>query len=259
MAHEKPHSFLKGGGAWTLRTKRSLLAQIRAWRDKPDAAGMQAAGINKLVWALMEQYFPGVNPANIAPQDLMHALADGITRHEAVWLLYMLHSRDHLKLPMVNHAILKYPWPRDCRVPRLPDNVKDGENGNFPRQQATLGLSASQTFTFALHRYGSMRCHSPDTLTTRLPSACSIALLSPLLSDEAKQTPYWKAWVAHVRMLEMSLRSSFSLADVTRLDELIMEHHRLFLRVRVPQCVSLCVTPQHTHVLHGTLPCDFEY
>ena len=61
----------------------------------------------------------------------------------------------------------------------------------------------------------------------------SIALLSPLLSDEAKKTPYWKAWVAHVRVLEMSLRSSFSLADVTLLDQCITEHHRLFLKVRV--------------------------
>ena len=64
----------------------------------------------------------------------------------------MLHSRGHLKFPAVNDAILKYRWPRDCRVPRLPDNVKDGEAGGYPRQQATLGLSASQTFTFALHR-----------------------------------------------------------------------------------------------------------
>ena len=152
MAHEKPHSFLKGGGAWTLRDQRSLLAHIRAWRQQPVAADMQAAGVNKLEWALMDKYFPGVNPANIAPQDIMHLLADGITRHEAAWLIYMLHSRGHLKLGAVNDAIREYRWPRDCRVPRLPDNVKDGENGNFPRQQATLGLSASQTFTFAMHR-----------------------------------------------------------------------------------------------------------
>jgi hypothetical protein len=70
----------------------------------------------------------------------------------------------------------------------------------------------------------------------------SIALLSPLLSDEAKKTPYWKAWVAHVRVLEMSLRSSFSLADVTLLDQCITEHHQLFLKVRVTQCVPPRVT-----------------
>ena len=152
MSHEKPHSFLRGDGKWQLRKQSSLLQKTREWTDKPNAAEMQAAGVNKLVWALMEKYFPDVNPATIAPQDSMHLLADGITRHEAAWLLYMLHSRDHLKLHIVNEKISKYHWPRDCRVPRLPDNVKDGESGNFPRQQATLGLSASQTFTFAMHR-----------------------------------------------------------------------------------------------------------
>ena len=53
-----------------------------------------------------------------------------------------------------------------------------------------------------------------------------------------------------MRVLEMSLRSSFSLADVTCLDELIMEHHRLFLKVRVTSvfllgytvCFSVCYT-----------------
>lgn len=152
MAHEKPHSFLQGDGVWKLRDRRSLLAMIRQWRDKADAGAMQGAGVNKLWWALMEQFFPGINPATIAPQDIMHCLADGITRHEGAWLLYMLHSRGYLKLPAVNKAIQEYRWPRDCRVPVLPDNVKDGEAGSFPRQQATLGLSASQTFTFALHR-----------------------------------------------------------------------------------------------------------
>ena len=185
MAHEKPHSFLKGGGAWTLRTQRALLAQTLRWRDHPDAAEMQAAGVNKLVWALMEQYFPGVNPANIAPQDIMHLLADGITRHEAAWLLYMLHSRGHLKLPAVNEAILTYrSWPRDCRVPRLPDNVKDGENGSFPRQQATLGLSASQTFTFALHRYSSMIRKRTVLSYTDLAAACCIQHCASVTSSE---------------------------------------------------------------------------
>lgn len=125
---------------------------IKEWRHCPKPADMQAAGVNKLYWALCEEYFPGINPANIAPQDIMHTLADGITRHEGAWLLYMLHSRGHLKLEQVNELIGNYRWPRDARVPKLPDSVKEGENGGYPRQTAVLGLSASQTFTFALHR-----------------------------------------------------------------------------------------------------------
>ena len=153
MAHETPHSFFSQGCKWKQRNAQALLAQIREWRACEDSAAMQAAGVNKLEWALMDKYFPGINFANIAPQDIMHTFADGITRHEAAWMLYMFHSRGYLKLAVVNDAILKYQWPRDCRVPRLPDNVKDGETGNFPRQSATLGLSASQTFTFAIHRH----------------------------------------------------------------------------------------------------------
>lgn len=152
MAHEKPHSFFKGGGMWKLRERRSLLAMIKAWRDRPNASEMQGAGVNKLFWALMEEHFPGINPANIAPQDIMHLFADGITRHEGAWLIYMLHSRGYLKFDEANAAIREYNWPRDCRVPQMPANVKDGESGNYPRQSATLGMSASQTFTFAIHR-----------------------------------------------------------------------------------------------------------
>lgn len=74
----------------------------------------------------------------------------------------------------------------------------------------------------------------------------SIALLAPHLSDEAKETPYWKAWVAHARVLEMALRSSFSLADVTRLDELIVVHHALFLKVSISMCYTMCSSTCYT-------------
>ena len=55
-------------------------------------------------------------------------------------------------------------------------------------------------------------------------------MLSPLLTENAKRTPYWKSWVAHVRVLEMALRNSYSLADVATFDELIMKHHKLFIK-----------------------------
>ena len=70
-----------------------------------------------------------------------------------------------------------------------------------------------------------------------------MALLGPHLSEAAKQTPYWRSWVAHVRLLEMALRHSFSLADVTKLDELVQAHHRALLRVRRDTaCNTVCDT-----------------
>lgn len=162
-------------------------------------------------FALMEKFFPGINFTNISPQDIMHLFADGITRNEGAWLLYMLHSRGYLRLAEVNALIRNYRWPRATAVPQIPQSVEDGVTGRYPRKEATLGMSASQTFVFAQH---------------------SIALLSPKLSEEAKKTPYWRSWVAHVAVLEVALRDEFHPTDVSLLDERIQQHHRLFLKVK---------------------------
>ena len=82
----------------------------------------------------------------------------------------------------------------------------------------------------------------------RLLCVHSIALLGPMLSDEAKQTSYWKAWVAHVRVLEMALRDHYSLGDVTCLDDLILQHHSLFLKVPL----SAACHPAHLAALAAT-------
>jgi hypothetical protein len=83
---------------------------------------------------------------------------------------------------------------------------------------------------------------------------CSIALLGPLLSDEAKQTPYWRSWVAHVAVLEVALRDEFQLSDVLLLDERIQEHHRLFLKVRCTVACSCAPSYTNLHpVLHTVL------
>jgi hypothetical protein len=71
----------------------------------------------------------------------------------------------------------------------------------------------------------------------------SIALLAPRLSAEAKQTPCWKSWVAHVRTVEASLRAEFSLASATELDNLTKTHHKLFLKVDCPRRACDSLTP----------------
>jgi hypothetical protein len=76
---------------------------------------------------------------------------------------------------------------------------------------------------------------------------CSIALLGGHLSEEAKNTPYWKSWVAHVRVLEMSLRSQFTVPDVFVLDELVKAHHQAFLKV--PEYDGLW-KPKHHFATH---------
>jgi hypothetical protein len=152
MQHEKPFSFFTPGGKWKLRERNALMREICEWRQHPDAAGMQKAGINKLFWAITLEHFPHTNITNICVQDIMHNFADGISRHEVAWLLYLFDSRKHLSLQQVNEAIRRYRWPRDCRIPQVPDSVKDGAAGRYPRKEATVHMSASQTFTFAIHR-----------------------------------------------------------------------------------------------------------
>ena len=158
------------GCVTTLRARGGR--QIKRWRQKLDAKEMQDAGINKMWFATMEKFFPGINFTNISPQDIMHLFADGITRNEAAWLLYMLHSRGYLRLTEVNALIRKYRWPRETAVPQIPQSVEDGVTGRYPRKDATLGMSASQTFVFALHRRAAppsstrvrMHCHADSVM-----------------------------------------------------------------------------------------------
>jgi|TARA_B110000046_G_C12996776_1_gene400357 hypothetical protein len=277
MRHEKPHSFFEDSRTWKLRSLQRLLADIERWRQRGDPGSeMQDAGVNKLVYTLCADFFPHINPTNIAPQDIMHNFPDGITRHEAAWLLYMLHSRKHLSLSQVNDAIARHKWPRDCRVPKIPASVEDGATGRFPRSDATIHMSASQTITFALHRYAPTPPGLASTLAAHRSlcnacvthcvthcvtrcAVCSVSLLSPLLSESAKQTTYWQSWVAHVRVLEMSLRTEYTLADVTTLDDCIQRHHKLFFKVSPApssnRSLLLFVVAAYARCLLLTTPC----
>ena len=93
-------------------------------------------------------------------------------------------------------------------------------------------------------------------------SCGSVALLGPLLSDEAKETPEWKSWVAHVQLLEFALRQEFSLSDAVELDRLVKAHHEKFLAVSCPPgivCNTVRNTVRNTHpvthvLLHAPHP-----
>jgi uncharacterized membrane protein len=81
-----------------------------------------------------------------------------------------------------------------------------------------------------------------------------------MLSKEAKETPYWRSWVAHVRLLEMTLRQEYSLADVKLLDELVLEHHKAFLKVCLCNTNNLlCNTMHYTTQLHNTWYTDVTH
>ena len=160
LAH-KPFSFLDAAAnrrqcshpspSWTMRTwpqlKRALEVPESQWKGTS-----YEHGLNKRVFAMDPASIPLVNPVTVAPQDVMHLLMDGITRHELAWLHYVLLSRKFISWEQLEAAYKSYRWPKGVRIPPLPKKIKEGVAGNTPRPDATLGMSASQVMYVALHR-----------------------------------------------------------------------------------------------------------
>ena len=121
----------------------------------------------------------------------MHTMMDGITRHEAAWVLQYLTRKRHLDWQEFKDAQSNYAYPRDVCIPAVKDSVslrppaaavappaptstppppavappqsrpllnasgtqvKAGLQCGTPNPKATLGFSASQTSVWALHR-----------------------------------------------------------------------------------------------------------
>lgn len=79
---------------------------------------------------------------------------------------------------------------------------------------------------------------------------CSVALLQPLLSEEAQKLPEWQCWLAHIRVMEMATRLAYTLADMAVLDNLIQEHHALFLKVSISPMYGCVAGQLHMHMLN---------
>lgn len=61
------------------------------------------------------------------------------------------------------------------------------------------------------------------------PRACSIALIAPLLSPQAQQSPKWISWKAHVRLVSFCMRNCFDArSDPDHLDMLINDFDSKF-------------------------------
>ena len=148
-----PFSFLGGRRSkapWKLRTWAQVKRSIDAQRAGSESRG--TLGVCKQTFAFHPDHIPLVNPTTIAPQDAMHLFLDGITRHELAWLHYILLSLKYVTWEQLVRAYQRYRWPPGVRIPPLPKNIQQGVTGGFPRAEATLGMSASQTMYVALHR-----------------------------------------------------------------------------------------------------------
>ena len=82
----------------------------------------------------------------------MHTLMDGITRNEGAWMLQQMCKNGFLDWDEFMEEQQRYTYSSDVRVPLIKEKVKVGLKNGTPRHDATLGLSASQTLEWALHR-----------------------------------------------------------------------------------------------------------
>lgn len=167
----------------------------------------------------------------------MHVLAEGILKLEIAALLYMLCRKMKwgVTLDMVNRACAKYPWPVGHKPPRFRDVIlegrganKDGDAPSRPKKGCHVHGSAGQILDFTLH---------------------SIELLRPFIQDPDE--PVWRCWKVLVQILILSMHHTFTLDMVWKLDDLIQDHHKLFLSI--PEYSDL-FKPKHHFCAH--LPVD---
>ena len=232
----KPSSFLESGidvcNQWKLRTFKQVETQLEAAAKIKQkgrrALTMREDGLYKMIYTLHPKCCPHFNGMTMCPQDVMHAeFSSGIANSEFAALLYLLvHVYRTLTVSQFNVALYHYPFPRGERPPALHASVACGTRDGRPHSDCHLRWSGSHTLHFCQH---------------------SVALLDPLLSDPAKNSPAWKAWLAHMYYLDILLRTSFSRDDVLDLDRGIRRHHMLFNAV--PQYSALR-RPKHHFTTH---------
>jgi hypothetical protein len=120
------------------------------------------------------------------------------------------------------------------RIPPLQSKLKSGTAQGQPHTGKTVSMTGSQVMHFTMQ---------------------SVALLEPLLSPEMLLHPAWKCWVKHTEMHSLALQHSFTSDDVTRLDDLVLAHAKLFNLV--PEYYGL-KKPKH-HFAQHLAPDVFQY
>ena len=216
----RPFSFLKAPepgathAAFNERcwqTEKAMLEKLRAGVSSTELKRIfHDKGWNKLYFALDPDYIPHIDPTTISPQDLLHAFPDGLLRSELAWLMYTF-GKLGLDFNLVDKATkLCKSLPKDVRIPKFPPTLKEGVGRGKdarPRSSAVARMTGSQCMHFTLS--------SPD-------------ILGPLLSDEMCSHPAWLSWLKLVELFAVCVQHSFQQSDIQRIDELALEHSRLF-------------------------------
>lgn len=66
--------------------------------------------------------------------------------------------------------------------------------------------------------------------------AYSIVIMEPLLSPDVQESPIWRSWVLHRKLLVFVTRTTFEIDAVDELRHLVSEYLKAFDEVCVVRC-----------------------
>lgn len=187
-----------------------------------------------------------------APQDLMHTIFEGIAKLELAAFLYMAITKySWFTLLELNAAIASFDWGRGAKPDDIQPSalegtvVKDdrGKKSHRPKIGCHVHYHSGVMKNFMLH--------SERFLTALLTKKG----LTTILDGSSAQSAPWHSWLQLVKVTVLTLKYSYTMAEVKQLDQSIIVHQRIF--TSIPE-YELLYKPKHHFTTH--LPQDIiEY
>ena len=153
---------------------------------------------------------PYFDVCTMIPYDFMHVELEGSLKNELACLIYIFHRKRPgwgFTVEKLNARMREYAWPGGFAPPPFTTgNLYQGTTSGLPKTGCHVHMTSGDMMVFARH---------------------SIDLLLPLIEDQ--NDPVWKTWVAHIKYFNLLLQHSLTEDELLEVDELIYEHHQLFL------------------------------
>lgn len=233
--YPKACSFISQPSLFNLRTQQSHARQ-RAVYDRlqsPQAKSsyLMETGVQDFVSPMHR--VPHFDVTTMAPQDIMHVLAEGVLKTEIAALIFMLCRKRKwgVTVTSVNAACARYAWPQGHQPPLFKESLLEGQGkgaNTMPKRGCHIHGTAGAVLDFTLH---------------------SLVVLRPLVKDATDAV--WRCWKLMVAITMACMQHSFSRAHVELLDRLIVKHQQLFLSI--PEYAHL-FKPKHHFCSH--IPLD---
>lgn len=226
----------------------AVLRQTKFTSKKQRACAFKDAGVARLYSVL--QNLPEGNLEQDAHKDIMHLFFNGISRHEGLWVIVDLVSTGCVTWDLLNATRKRMSLPRGHRIDHLEAPRSDGK----ALSQRALVMNAGAVMHFVVNRCVVSYPPRPDHECPTHPhssyvhSRCkhSIALIEPLLNEEARQRPTWICWKAHVRLVCFCLHYTYDATTAGNVLDALVRAARLHtLYVAYMRCLhTLLADPQ---------------